>query len=135
MKKLLVLGIIVLFIVIGFKPALSTEVTIPTVSNIEEDCGCNDKSDSPICEFFYNRVSHYVDLTTFYLIKSEKYQNGSLMKFIYIQMAIMCLRIIDIYVYVGEKFGCFPLTLNTPNHIIYHIRGTTLDKYRMELIE
>ncbi|KYK22821.1 hypothetical protein AYK24_01550 [Thermoplasmatales archaeon SG8-52-4] len=37
----MVLVIIILFISIGFKPALSNEVSVPTISNSEEDCDCN----------------------------------------------------------------------------------------------
>ena len=37
----LVVGIIALFICIGIQPVLSNEVTIPTISNSEEDCDCN----------------------------------------------------------------------------------------------
>ena len=40
-KKGLVVGIIVLFIVIGFKPVLSNEIVIPKLSYNEEDCNCN----------------------------------------------------------------------------------------------
>ena len=113
LRKGLVVGIIVLFIRIGFQPALSNEITLPKISDNEEDCDCNipdaklhlaekllnrlekdeilskviksdnPKEDTPICEFLYTRIEHIEDILYYYAELLHKYENNSLMYMIY----------------------------------------------------
>ena len=39
-KEGLVVGIIILFLGVGFQPALANEVSTTIVSDVDEDCGC-----------------------------------------------------------------------------------------------
>ena len=62
-KKGLVVGIIVLFLGVGFQPALANEVAITQTSDVEEDCGCNEVI-NPKLVFISNlleRVENYVN--------------------------------------------------------------------------
>ena len=69
-RKGLVIGIIVLFIGIWFKPALSNEVTIPKISNSEEDCDCNIPNGKlRLVEKIVNKAENYLESKD--LIKSD----------------------------------------------------------------
>ena len=70
-RKGFVLGIIVLFIGIGFKPALSNKVTIPIISDSEKDCDCNIPSGKlHLVEKIVNEAENYLESKD--LIKSDE---------------------------------------------------------------
>ena len=55
-KKGLIIGIILLFIGIGIQPALSNELTIPTISDIEKECDCQSNGKAHLAEKLLNRL-------------------------------------------------------------------------------
>jgi hypothetical protein len=63
-KKILVVGIIILFIGVGIQPAFANDISITTTSNIKEDCGCQPISNLHLVrlERLLNRVEIYTNI-------------------------------------------------------------------------
>jgi hypothetical protein len=70
-KKSFVVGIIVLFICISFKPVLSNEVTISTIFDSKEDCDCNIPNGKlHLVEKIVNKAENYLESKD--LIKTDE---------------------------------------------------------------
>jgi len=82
-KKSLVVGIIVLFIGVGFQPAFANEVSITNKSEVEEDCDCQPVSNLHLIrlERMLNRLEIHTKILSFFSKYNpefaEKYQEIS----------------------------------------------------------
>jgi hypothetical protein len=56
MNKVIVIGIIALFIGVGIQPVISNEVTIPQTFDSEEDCDCQSNGKTHLAEKLLNRL-------------------------------------------------------------------------------
>ena len=136
-RKGLVIGIIVLFIGIGFKPALSNEVTIPKISNSEEDCDCNipngklrlvekivNKAENyleskdlirtdelplerPVCKILGDIMYKYAEIAAHYLNLSENAPPDSYESMTYYILFIQYIFITFMIMQVGVWFFCW----------------------------
>lgn len=137
-RKEWVVGIIVLFIGIGFKPVLSNEVTTPSISDSEEDCDCNipyaklhlaekviNKAENylvskdlinskslpferPICEFLKKLGEHYAILFLKYDELRLNAEYGTPLYWYYTQLVITFGLIILYLNTVGTLLFCWP---------------------------
>ena len=64
-KTILAIGIIALFIGVGIQPAISNGISIPKISDSEEDCNCNiPASKIHLDKKIVNVYSHILDIKT-----------------------------------------------------------------------
>ena len=136
LRKGLVVGIIVLFIRIGFQPALSNEITLPKISDNEEDCDCNipdaklhlaeklltrleknelftdvnnsikPQDDRLICRFFENKLVYYYYKMYFYYNLMCSYPEGSLSYIIYFLSYRHMLFMLAVYYGILASLDC-----------------------------
>jgi len=61
-KKLLIFGIIALFIGVGIQPAISNEIQIKKTSDINDDCiECQSNGKTHLAEKLLNRLENYLE--------------------------------------------------------------------------
>jgi hypothetical protein len=135
-KKGLIVGIILFFICIGFRPVISNE--IPVTFENEENSGClsicktysaektlnrlgknglssnvnylNDQDDKPICELLKGYIDKYQDLLHYYNLKVYESQYGTFDYYYYNYLSYMCLVIGGFYLQLYIGLGCWDNT-------------------------
>ena len=126
MKKVLILGIIVLFVSVGFQPVLANEVSITKTSDIVEDCGCQENNRVNLLRF------------KLFLIRLEAFTNIILLsKLGYIpEVAEKCEEILDII--NSNKVLDYPIicalifVIFSPVIALHELLGVIYDKYWRE---
>jgi hypothetical protein len=106
-KTIIAIGIIALFIGVGIQPAISNEVSIPTISDSEKDCIECKSTDRPICVLLQNRIDHFAQLYVYYTELSESYPEGSYYRRVYELTAEMMIPISWQFYLIGVFFKCW----------------------------
>ena len=117
MKKALVIGVILLFLGVGLKPALANEIPISNTSDVDEDCGCEGVVERnvnptlpsrrhwlcPFIESIYNSISN-----TLINIENvmEKFENNPIIyNFLYKILSLFA-GLLQMNVYLILSFDC-----------------------------
>jgi hypothetical protein len=112
-KTILAIGVIALFIGVGIQPAISNELTIPKISNSEEDCDCNIPNGKlHLAEKVINKAENYLESKD--LIKSD---------IIPFERPV-CQMLLDIGIYYGKLYAKYEellenTTYGTPEYYYY----------------
>lgn len=115
LKKILAVGIIILFIGVGIQPAFAvdTKTSIVNQQN-EEDCGCqvvnrNNQVSSVICDILYTILNNTMERIEKYIEKyDEAMESGNMvLANLYCILVILGINSVEYIFFMLEKFDCW----------------------------